>query len=251
MINKTKIEWCDYTVNPIKGICKYGCDYCYAIRLYKRFKWNPEIRLDMSTFGGIENLKAGSKIFIGSTHDLFGDWILDDWINQIILEAGRHPNIIFIFLTKNPKRYRNFMFHKNMWLGYSTTGALYHEWDTTHGDNIKFISIEPMAGELTNTSYLHNINWVIIGAETGNRKGKVKLDNQWLYDALGKLDKLNIPVFIKNNAGGVRQEYPKQADTPMIPCPHVGGSGTCDDCKIRSDQMSCEAELRHYEELLG
>ena len=37
-MNKTKIEWCDYTWNPVVG-CKTGCDYCYAERMNKRFKW--------------------------------------------------------------------------------------------------------------------------------------------------------------------------------------------------------------------
>lgn len=48
-MNKTKIPWCDYTINPVKGICPMHCkdnlgkEYCYAARpngLYKRFKWN-------------------------------------------------------------------------------------------------------------------------------------------------------------------------------------------------------------------
>ena len=43
-MNLTKIEWCDYTINPVKGLCPMACSYCYARRMYKRFKWNPEIR---------------------------------------------------------------------------------------------------------------------------------------------------------------------------------------------------------------
>ena len=37
-MNKSKIEWCDYTINPAIG-CKHGCSYCYAERMNKRFKW--------------------------------------------------------------------------------------------------------------------------------------------------------------------------------------------------------------------
>ena len=29
MINKTKIEWCTHTWNPVTG-CRHGCPYCYA-----------------------------------------------------------------------------------------------------------------------------------------------------------------------------------------------------------------------------
>jgi len=209
-MQKTKIEWCDYVANPVKGVCQHQCPYCYAKRLYQRFKWSPEVRFDESAFDGIEKLKPGSKIFIGSTHDIFGDWIPDDWIISIIMKAGHYPHLTFIFLTKNPKRYSNFMFHPNIWIGYSTTGPLYHEWDYKHKGNIKFISIEPMMGELVNTSYLHDTNWVIIGAESGNRKEKVKLDKRWVLNAMELLYEEDIPFFIKNNADGCKgiQDYP-------------------------------------------
>ena len=67
-----------------------------------------------------------------------------------------------------------------------------------------------MMGELVNTSYLHDTNWVIIGAESGNRKGKVKLDKRWVLNAMELLYEEDIPFFIKNNADGCKgiQEHP-------------------------------------------
>lgn len=35
-MNKTKIEWCDATWNPVTG-CLHGCEYCYARRIAERF----------------------------------------------------------------------------------------------------------------------------------------------------------------------------------------------------------------------
>lgn len=35
-MNKTNIEWCDSTWNPVTG-CRHGCEYCYARRIAKRF----------------------------------------------------------------------------------------------------------------------------------------------------------------------------------------------------------------------
>ena len=29
MMNKSLIEWCDFTWNPVTG-CQHGCPYCYA-----------------------------------------------------------------------------------------------------------------------------------------------------------------------------------------------------------------------------
>lgn len=213
-MNKTKIDWVDYVWNPVTG-CLNGCPYCYAKKMANRLKGRygyPEDEPFRPTLHPNKLREAmpnvASKIFVCSMGDLFGDFIPDDWITVILRIVNDYPEHTFIFLTKNPRRYSRFDFPENSWIGYSTTGSLYHEWDSRHKDNIKFISIEPMMGDITNTSYLHDTNWVIIGAETGNRKGKVKLVDQWLYDALFILDNLKIPVFIKNNAGGVRQDYP-------------------------------------------
>lgn len=35
-MNRSKIEWCDYTWNPITG-CRHECPYCYAKRMTARF----------------------------------------------------------------------------------------------------------------------------------------------------------------------------------------------------------------------
>lgn len=35
-MNKTKIDWCDMTWNPVTG-CLHGCEYCYAQRIAERF----------------------------------------------------------------------------------------------------------------------------------------------------------------------------------------------------------------------
>jgi protein gp37 len=216
IIQKTKIEWADYVWNPITG-CLRGCPYCYARKMANRLKGRYGYPADdpfKPTFHAAklrdpDNLKKPSKIFVCSMSDLFGEWVPRDWIVQVLDTVEFNPLHTFIFLTKNPKRYSEFDFPKNAWLGYSTTGPLYHEWDSRHKQNIKFISVEPMMGEITNTAYLHDTQWIILGAESGNRKGKVKLEDRWIGHALYIADSLKIPVFIKNNTGGFRQEYPK------------------------------------------
>ena len=85
---KTKTEWCDYVINPIKGLCPVDCkdnqgkSYCYARRMYKRFKWNPEIRFVKER---LIMPSIPSRFFIGSTMELFGDWIKDEWMEEIFM----------------------------------------------------------------------------------------------------------------------------------------------------------------------
>ncbi len=216
-MQKSKIEWTDYVWNPVTG-CEHQCPYCYARKMANRLKgrygypaeepFKPTYHADKAREP--DELKKPSKIFVCSMADLFGDWIPNDWITMTLDTVEFNPQHTFIFLTKNPKRYSEFTFPKNAWIGYSTTGPLYHEWHSNHKGNIKFISIEPMMGELVNTAYLHDTQWVIIGAESGNRKEKVKLDKRWVLNAMELLYEEDIPFFIKNNADGCKgiQEYP-------------------------------------------
>ena len=43
-MNRSRIEWCDHTWNPISG-CRHGCPYCYARTHVKRF--SGDVRLNM------------------------------------------------------------------------------------------------------------------------------------------------------------------------------------------------------------
>lgn len=46
-MNKTKIDWCDMSWNPVTG-CMHGCEYCYARGIANRFKDTDYLR------GGLE-----------------------------------------------------------------------------------------------------------------------------------------------------------------------------------------------------
>ena len=88
-MNKTKIEWCDYTVNPVKGYCPVGCPYCYARAMYDRFGWDKTIRQDTNEYLRVLNLKKPSRIFVGSTIDLAALAVLDEkTIWQAIANTG-------------------------------------------------------------------------------------------------------------------------------------------------------------------
>jgi protein gp37 len=185
--------------------------------MYRRFKWNPEVRFDYSELDAIDGLKRTSnlKIFIGSTHDIFGSWIPDEWIRTIILKAVQNPWFTFIFLTKNPNRYSDFTFPRNAWIGYSTTNTLYHEWDERHQDNIKFVSLEPIQAAMTVNleGYAQRIDfdWLLVGKETGHRKGRVFPKSTWIGDIIGFCRKANIKLFLKDNLNYFLkiQEYPE------------------------------------------
>jgi protein gp37 len=213
---KTKIEWVrnqdgtqGYTLNPVKGLCPMGCSYCYARRMYKRFKWNPEIRYeDVFWYPGLEG-KPGDKYFVGSTIELFGDWIEDWWLENIFMWIRSYPQRTFIFLTKQPQNLIKWSpFPDNCWVGVSATNSE----DFSEASDylrriratVKFISFEPLLGLSFGTLNLQywfieaGINWVIIGRQTPVFK-KTEPRIEWIKEIVEACDKAGVPVFLKDN----------------------------------------------------
>jgi protein gp37 len=203
---KSKIEWCDYTINPIKGLCPVACDYCYARRMYKRFKWNPVIRFDDQELFALP--KKPARIFVGSTMELFGPWVKPNWWDFVIQTVALYPQHTFIFLTKQPRQLPR-QWPGNCWVGVSAPTAWAFDEAKDHlifvEAPVKFISFEPLCdriniepGQLTRSG----IKWVILGRETPV-SNKVHLPWQWFEEVVEVADRSGIPVFLKDNLEGL------------------------------------------------
>jgi len=220
-MNPTKIEWTDQTWNPVTG-CNNACVYCYARKMANRLKGRfgyPKNEPFTPTFHPDRlseplNIKKPSKIFVCSMSDLFGKWVPDTWIQQVLDVVRRAPHHTFQFLTKNPVRYADFDFPDNAWIGYSTEGPLFHRWDPKHKNNIKFVSIEPMSEplqiKLDGYYQAINFNLLIVGKETGNRRQRITPKNEWIEQIIDFTEKTNIKLFLKNNLNyeSTIQEFP-------------------------------------------
>ncbi len=203
---KSKIEWTDYSINPVKGLCPMACSYCYARRMYKRFKWNPEIRYDDPgfTIADIQSIKKPSRIFVGSTMELFWDWP-EIWMRDTFTIIRQFPQHTFIFLTKQPEELLRWSpFPSNCHIGVSVTNQEMHNRAIACLSGIKasvkFISYEPLLNEvkLDGAYDLSELQWVIIGQQTPVRKSTMP-KIEWIRDIVDACDKARIPVFLKNN----------------------------------------------------
>jgi protein gp37 len=217
-MNRTRIEWCNFTWNPVVG-CKRGCPYCYARKIYQRFKPDEHKFEDITFYPNRllepNKIKKPSKIFVGSMSDIcyWQEWVLRD----VIKVAIDNPQHIFMFLTKSPEIYESFHFPKNCYLGITWTGTE-TDWESkmynqNHGwvgkKNIKFISLEPILGD--NFSFLTSTfvrpDWIICGGLTPRSFHK----KEWI-DRLLEYCKVNsTPIFLKSNLHySIKiQEYPK------------------------------------------
>lgn len=205
-MQKTNIEWTDYTWNPIKGICPVGCWYCYARAMYKRFKWLPEVRFSLnnsdytSRFSNKLKLKPGTKIFICSTFEMFHPVVKKEWRDIIFLIIESNPDLTFQILTKFPENIDRPM-PDNVWLGVSVTGddntlvrmAILKD---TYA-KVKFVSYEPFLSEVTSLP-LGGIDWLIVGRLTGHGK-KHDPPIEWIETQSGRAIARGIPIFMKDN----------------------------------------------------
>lgn len=213
------IGWCDYTWNPVKGLCPEACEYCYAPRIYARFHYDPTIRLDEHELMAPYKLKKQVRIFCGSTIEMFHQDIHGFWLQQIIKVVEDNPQHVFLFLYHfSPHRG---VFPYNCWLGLTVTSyrdaSKAVKFANTYPDHIKFLSFEPLLGDpKIPDEVFEKIDWIIIGAETGNRKGKIQPHIEWIERLLNVADRVHLPVYMKDNLNQyrrllkLRKEFPKK-----------------------------------------
>ena len=155
--------------------------------------------------------KDPADIFVCSMADLFGEFIPDEWIQSVFRACSDAPQHRYFFLTKNPERYSKLkekgMLPKkdNFWYGSTITkaedkyfGSYYKEGYHT------FLSIEPIHEDIWRFLNVEDtiqgmIDWVIVGAETGNRVGKIKPKKEWIENVAEVCDNINIPLFMKDS----------------------------------------------------
>ena len=165
-----------------------------------------------------QRVKKPQTIFVCSMADLFGEWVPFDWIFQVFRSCYLASQHRYIFLTKNPVRYldfpKNIFENENLWWGATITDGMslkIHPLPLTIIEPAStFYSIEPLCGAITLSKMP---KWVIVGAENGNRKGKVVPEREWIEEIVQLCRANNVPVFLKNSLASIWrepliQEYP-------------------------------------------
>lgn len=268
MGRKTKIDWCDSTWNPVTG-CLHGCEYCYARRIAERFggiapdlechnlnELNRDAKgnANVYPFGFAptfhrykldepQKWKVPRTIFVCSMADLFGEWVPDEWIDSVISATQKATRHRYLFLTKNPDRYDEWLERfeegkiqsfvseiENCWFGASASDN--EQLERANRTHAFWLSIEPIrehiftdedqfmefkqtpAGEIECARWA----WVVIGAETGNSKNKVVPKKEWVMEIAERCDYYGTPVFMKESLREImgndfRQEFPWEVAT--------------------------------------
>ncbi len=221
-----------YTWNPTGG-CFHGCTWkmpdrsiteCYAKTIAERFTrayqhgfehhyWRPH-NLDAPL-----KVKEESGIFVGSMADLFGHWVPEEQIRQVLDVMERANWHTFQTLSKYPIRLPKFgRFPENVWVGVSLpAGHLMSETGGARALNaylrhmqkidakVRFMSVEPLWFDVVpvfETWLLEEgqlpFEWAIIGAAS-NGSRVFQPDEGWTANLIGLLNEQHVPIFFKGN----------------------------------------------------
>jgi protein gp37 len=135
---ETKIEWTDFTWNPVLGCTRAGaeCRNCYAEIMAARFsdlgqwghgiakrvklpgggtdhRWTGEVRFVDHMLDRPLRWKKQRRIFVCSTSDLFHPSVPDEWIDKVFAVMALCPQHTFQVLTKRPERMRKYLSDAN------------------------------------------------------------------------------------------------------------------------------------------
>ena len=192
-----------------------------------------EYRLEM-----IAQKKKPAHILVCSTADLFGEWVPTEWITRVFDACKAAPWHNYLFLTKNPQRYCELANagilpkEKNFWYGTSVTTKVAPFFDA-EGYNT-FVCIEPLHADVgSNVGNFGGSRWIIVGAETGESRKKIKPEREWIENIIETAALTRAAVLLKDSAemrevwgDDLIQEFP-----PELQRPEEGPLPRCESCE--------------------
>lgn len=229
----TKIEWTNETWNPITGCTPIseGCKNCYAKRMANRLKGrfgyskkHPfKVMLRPDRLSNPCHWHKPKMVFVCSMSDLFHKDVPFHYIEKVFLTMFNYPKHIFQILTKRPDRLKKFLDYNptilmalcNQHIWYGITAENQKRFDERMDIfqyvyvKTKFVSLEPMLGEINIKQHKDHINWVICGGETGS--GARLIDPLWVLMIKEQCKQYEIPFFFKQwNKKGNRKLLGKE-----------------------------------------
>jgi protein gp37 len=219
MATDSNIEWTEFTWNPVTGCIKLsqGCKNCYAERMAKRLKamgseryvsgFKPTLHWDL--VDAPRSWRKPRLVFVNSMSDLFQDDVPEHFISRVFDCMVACPQHTFQILTKRSERLREMAsrlpWPNNVWMGVSIEDARVVSRAVDLASvpaAVRFLSCEPLIGPLESLP-LENIDWVIVGGESGPRSREMKIT--WVKSIRHQCRKHRVAFFFKQ-WGGVRKD---------------------------------------------
>jgi len=212
-----KIEWTEQTWNPSAGCTKIssGCKNCYAESMAFRlqamgvegyengFEFNPV----HSRLNDPFKRKKPTVYFVNSMSDIFHKDMPQDYLDKIFKVIEQTPHHTYQILTKRADRMFDYFSQKkipqNIWLGVTVEnrkeGLPRIDKLRNLQASVLFLSVEPLLEDLGKIN-LDNIDWVIVGGESGNRARP--MEKGWVVNIKQQCEKMILHFSLNSGALG-------------------------------------------------
>lgn len=262
-MENSKIQWTDHTWNIARGCTKVDedCKFCYMYRDGERYKYDAKkVIRTKGVFTMPLRLKEPSRIFTSSLTDVFIEQI-DNYRDEMWDIIRKCPQHTFQILTKRPERIKENLpafwdeIKNHVWLG-TSVGSQSGESRALELIKLRplattlFLSLEPLHGPINfrwsycnkignvpqNTDQhelLKNMDWVIVGGESGNENGKYRYRPckiSWIQTLIDHCREAETPIFVKqlgthlakemklhDRHGGDINEWPSELQIRQFP----------------------------------
>jgi protein gp37 len=214
------IEWTDHTFNPWWGCVKVspGCSHCYAETWARRYghdiwgsnkprrffgekHWHQPILWNKQAI--FSNRRA--RVFCASMADVFEDNpVLSETRHQLWAIISQTTMLDWLLLTKRPENIMSLVPWKNQWP--SNIWAMVTVENQYYANkripllldvpaNVRGLSIEPLLGPVKLDKYINDVQWVIVGGESGVNSRP--MNPEWIRDIRDLCNQANVPFFFK------------------------------------------------------
>jgi protein gp37 len=206
-----------YTFNPVWGCMKVseGCRYCYALSLARRMGypnlWGPDYWQRPLQWNQVA-ARSGHRrsVFCGSMCDVFEEEhpTIEHERTKLWPLIERTPWLNWLLLTKRPHFVREMVpwdtrWPENVWIGTSVEtqarAALRLPYLVELPARVRFLSCEPLLEELDLTEWLPQVQWVIVGGESGQRARP--MHPSWARSLQEQCAQHQVPFFFKQWGG--------------------------------------------------
>ncbi len=215
MSQASRIEWTEYTWNPVTGCSKVsaGCVNCYAERMalrlkamgQKRYSDGFAVRCHEDLLDAPKHWRKPRMVFVNSMGDLFHEEVPVSFIKRVFQTMAGCPQHVFQVLTKRADRLAALApeldWPANVWMGVTVedSNVVDRVADLAGTDAaVKFLSCEPLLAHLEGLP-LEGIDWLIAGGESGPRSRPMA--EEWVIALRDQCVVSDVPFFFKQWGG--------------------------------------------------
>lgn len=222
MGENSKIAWTDHTFNPWIGCTKVseGCENCYAVNQAARRGWDhfgkgkPRRRTKPANWNKVRQWNEDSinqntplRVFCASLADFCDPEVPVEWVNDLWSLIAETSHLDWLLLTKRPHRLDSVLpISRHLWNLVWMGTTVENQASVSRIDEItrikfnrRFLSCEPLLGPINFGNKLRQIDWVIVGGESGPNARHMNED--WVRDIRDQCIASNTKFFYKQFGG--------------------------------------------------